>query len=121
MAYQPALQAQRALVKVLLLIASVYRVVLDLKCDSCDADVLRGFKKVLLKAHPDKGGSEEHAKRLNTAKGEWDEAKKSNGRPAEKPNQGDSNEIIPGGEVQHGACHVAVQVFQNQSGLRWYA
>ena len=69
MATHPALQARRALVKLILVIASVYRVVLDLNCESCDGDVLKAFKKVLLKAHPDKGGSEEHAKQLNTAKG----------------------------------------------------
>ena len=96
MATHPALQARRALVKLILVIASVYRVVLDLNRESCDGDVLKAFKKVLLKAHPDKGGSEEHAKQLNTAKGNWDEARKPNGRPAEKPDPRDSNEIIPG-------------------------
>ena len=65
MVVSPAMQARRALVKLLLVIASVYTVVVNLRRDSPDADVERAFKKVFLKAHPDKGGSEEHAKQLN--------------------------------------------------------
>ena len=67
MATHPALQARRALVKLIFVIASVYRVVLDLNRDSCDGVVLKAFKKVLLKAHPGKGGSEEHAKQRTTS------------------------------------------------------
>ena len=55
MTVSPALQARRALVKLLLTLASLYSVVVDLHRDSCDADVSKQFKKVFLKAHPDKG------------------------------------------------------------------
>ena len=78
-----AVQARRSLVKLLLALASVYSVVVDLNRDSCDSDVQKGFKKVFLKAHPDKGGSEQHAKQLNEAKDSWDKAKKAPHRPKE--------------------------------------
>ena len=45
----PALQARRALVKLLLALAAVYSVAVDLARDSCDSDVSKGFKKVFLK------------------------------------------------------------------------
>ena len=78
-----AIQARRALVKLLLALASVYSVVVDLNRDSCDSDVQKGFKKVFLKAYLDKGGSEQHAKQLNEAKDLWDKAKKAPHRPKE--------------------------------------
>ena len=84
MTVSPALQARRALVKLLLTLASLYSVVVDLHRDSCDADVSKQFKKVFLKAHPDKGGTEEHAKQLNAAKDKWEQAKKKCGEGSQK-------------------------------------
>ena len=50
--------AKRTLVKLLLVFASVYSVVLEgFSREAPDNEVLKAFKKVLLKAHPDKGGS----------------------------------------------------------------
>ena len=88
MAVSAALQARRALVKLLITLASLYTVAVNLRRDSPDADVDRAFKKVFLKAHPDKGGSEEHSKQLNNAKEAWDKAKRKTGRPKES---GDDN------------------------------
>ncbi len=87
---QDALQARRVLIKLLLALSAVYGVVLGLWRDSCDADVNKGFKKAFLKAHPDKGGSEQHAKELNEAKERWEKAKKPNGRPMETRSDNDS-------------------------------
>ena len=83
MAVSAALQARRALVKLLIALASVYSVVVNLRRDSPDVDVDRAFKKVFLKAHPDKGDSTEHAKQLNAARETWDKAKRKSGRPKE--------------------------------------
>ena len=48
--------------------------------DSLDADIKKTFRRVILKVHPDKGGSEAATKRLNEAWSAWqDEAKKSQG------------------------------------------
>ena len=68
MTTSPALEARRALVKLLLTLAAVYHAVLDLRRDSCDNDVNKAFKKLIVKVHPDKGGSAEDTKRLNAAK-----------------------------------------------------
>ena len=82
-----AVQARRALVKLLLTLAAAYSVVVRLHRDSQDSEVIAAFRKVLRKAHPDKGGTDEHAKQLNAAKERWDQAKKPRGRPrrAEQP------------------------------------
>ena len=76
--------ARRALVKVLLSLASVYAVLLSVTRDSNDADVLAGYKKLIRKVHPDKGGRTEDAQRLQSAKDAWDATKqgaKQSGRP----------------------------------------
>ena len=75
--------ARRALVKVLLSLASVYAVLLSVTRDSNDADVLAGYKKLIRKVHPDKGGRKEECQRLQSAKDAWDVAKqaKQSGRP----------------------------------------
>ncbi|CAK0863379.1 unnamed protein product [Prorocentrum cordatum] len=82
-----AVQARRALVKLLVTAAAAYSVVVRLHRDSQDSEVIAAFRKVLRKAHPDKGGADEHAKQLNAAKERWDQAKKPRGRPkrAEQP------------------------------------
>ena len=65
MPVSPAQAAKRALVKVLLRIARLYQVVLQLTRDSTDEVVKSSFKKVMLKAHPDKnGGRRDHAQEL---------------------------------------------------------
>ena len=79
------------MVKLLLTIASVYTVIVNLRRDSPDADVERAFKKVFLKAHPDKGGSNEHAKQLNVAKEAWEKARRSAGRPTREDAGGNAH------------------------------
>ena len=82
MATSPALQKRRALVELILTLAALYRAVVIVNRDSCDSDVNKAVKKLLLKVHPDKGGSENDTKKLNAAKEKWDKAKKSKGRPS---------------------------------------
>ena len=69
--------ARRALVKVLLSLASVYAVLLSITRESNDADVLAGFKKLIRKVHPDKSGKKEDCQRLQSAKDAWDVAKRA--------------------------------------------
>ena len=53
--------AKRALVVLLLAFARVYHLDLKLNRDSADTDVKKGFRRVIVKAHPDKpGGSGLH-------------------------------------------------------------
>ena len=48
--------AKRELVKLLRELAAKYRVSFSLTRESSNKDVTQAFKKVSLKAHPDKGG-----------------------------------------------------------------
>ena len=48
--------AKRALVKVLLTLAALYCLHVEVNRESGDQEVLKAFRRVALKAHPDKGG-----------------------------------------------------------------
>ena len=67
MPVSPAQRAKRALVQLLHSLALLYRLSLALTSDAADAAVLRAFRKVALKAHPDKGGSTQHTTELLAA------------------------------------------------------
>ena len=67
--------ATRALVAVLLLLARSYNLLLDVNRDSSAEQLLKAYRKVLLKAHPDKGGKQELAQKLQAAKENWDKAR----------------------------------------------
>ena len=77
-------QAKRALVAALKSVARTYGVRVDLTGDSPDAAVRSAYRRVFLRAHPDKGGSVDDAQRLSGAKGAWEEAQRAStgGRPA---------------------------------------
>ena len=59
-----AVSARRALVRVLLCLALVYNVKLVLTRDSVDEEVSAAYRKVVKKAHPDKGGTTADAQRV---------------------------------------------------------
>ena len=69
--------AKRFLVNLLLTFSRHYEVQLTISRESDDKDVARAFKKMILKAHPDKGGRDGDAQKLNTAREAWDNAKKT--------------------------------------------
>lgn len=69
------LLAKRSLVRVLISLATVYHIGLNITRDSSDIDVTRAYRRVVLKAHPDKGGTVAHAQQLQEAKEAWDKAK----------------------------------------------
>ena len=52
---------------------------MDINRDSPAERLLKAYKKVLLKTHPDKGGRKEHMQKLQAAKEEWDRVRKSAG------------------------------------------
>ncbi len=64
-------KAKRAFVTLLLSLARAYRVVVEVNRDSEDAVVHTAYRKVLLKVHPDKGGTDADAQRLQRAREEW--------------------------------------------------
>ena len=62
----PAARFKRALATLLLELARVYGLKMSLNRDSADDVVKKNFRKIMLRARPDKaGGSEATAKRLN--------------------------------------------------------
>ena len=67
--------ATRALVSVLLVLARSYLVVLDVSRESSTEQVLKAYRRVLLKVHPDKGGKKADAQRLQEVKETWDKAR----------------------------------------------
>ena len=67
---------KRALVSLLLELAHAYSLTLRLNRDSDEDEIKRGFRKVILRAHPDKqGGSEASTKRLTVAWEKWNQAR----------------------------------------------
>ena len=75
--------ARRLLVAAVKSVARAYRVSVDLTNTPPDAAVRSAYRRVYLRAHPDKeGGSVEHAQRLSGAKTAWEEAQRAaRGRP----------------------------------------
>ena len=85
--------AKRAFVKVLLVLAATYGFSLHINRDSGDDAVSAAYRRVMKRVHPDKGGAVADAQRLQTAKEEWDGAKRGSAggrRPREAPSQPDT-------------------------------
>ena len=70
-------QAKRSFVTVLLTIAAIYSVRLTITRESSDEDCTKAFKRVSLKAHPNKGGLLAHSQALNAANETWDKARRN--------------------------------------------
>ena len=64
MASSRFLVATRAFVKVLLALARTYELALQVNRESSAEQLVKAYKKVLLKAHPDKGGRKEDVQKL---------------------------------------------------------
>ena len=77
--------AKRAFVRVLLALASAYLLSITVNRDSSDASVRAAYRRVLLKVHPDKGGSNDDMRRLNHARDEWENARSQKGQGGRKP------------------------------------
>ena len=68
------LRAKRAFVSILLRLASFYGVALELDREAADDRVLKAYRRVVVKAHPDKGGHKTKFQSLQAAKETWDSA-----------------------------------------------
>ena len=77
--------ATHAFVAVLLSLARAYQLAVDVNRDSSREQLLKAYKKVLLKVHPDKGGRKEDAQKLQTAREKWNAAQKSSAPKAGRP------------------------------------
>ena len=93
--------AKRLFVKLLLAFASQYAVVLDLNRDSPDAEVLRAFRRIAKKVHPDKGGRKEDAQAQNDAKDHWEQLSRKGQKAFEQEGDTeDSNKAHRGAKVR---------------------
>ena len=82
--------ATRAFVVVLLALARSYNLVLSVGRDSSQDALLKAYRKVLLKVHPDKGGNKADVQTLQSTKEIWDSARKGTskaGRPEQQAQQ----------------------------------
>ena len=59
--------AKRALVALIRALVTTYGCNIHVTRDSSDAELTKAYRKLSLKVHPDRGGDEEHQKRLNNA------------------------------------------------------
>ena len=84
--------ATRAVVNVLLALARAYELVLNVNRDSPRECLVKAYKKLLLKAHPDKGGRKEDVQKLQKAQEDWERSLKGcapkGGRPLAKAADG---------------------------------
>ena len=69
-----ALAAKRSPVKLILSLAAAYLVKVEINRDSEPAAVEKAYKRIILKAHPDKGGKEGDFVKLHRAKEDWSKA-----------------------------------------------
>ena len=77
--------ATRAFVVVLLSLARRYELFLVVNRESSVEQVIKAYRKVLLKAHPDKGGRTQDAQTLQAAKETWDKTRKGSTRQGGRP------------------------------------
>ena len=84
--------ATRAFVAVLFLLARSCEIALEVNRDSSPERLVKAYKKLLLKVHPDKGGKKEDTQNLQAAKEEWERARKGSpgkgGRPSASAGEG---------------------------------
>ena len=69
-------QLKRAFIKLIIALALSYTVSIVVNQDSSDTQVLTAFRRVVKRAHPDKGGSTEKVQQLNAAKDAWENSKR---------------------------------------------
>ena len=109
----PLQAAKRAFVSVLLFVARYYGLALPVTRDTTDDALLSAFKKVALKAHPDKGGSHDHAQRLNDARSKWLEARAASKPSAQDPKH--QGPTTPTASSDDGLATLAAKGFRIQS------
>ena len=124
-----AVRAQRAFVSALLAMAKKYGVGLEVRRESLPPDVLKAYRQVAKRAHPDKGGHKADFQRLQAAKEEWERAQSPQPRAqTQRGAAGGGSAIVPatalwsekgqpGHRVQSGA--VILTYFGEWSLRRW--
>ena len=87
--------AKRAFVTVILALAAVYGLVAAITRESDDVAVHAAYRRVVKRAHPDKGGSAESAQKLQAAREAWLNAQKENKEPRQNAEPGGRQRATP--------------------------
>jgi hypothetical protein len=103
--------AKRAFVKVLLELAALYGIAAVVNRDSPAKLLESAFKRVSLKAHPDKGGKRAHFQKLQAARENWQKAQPSSGTGS---SSGQAASSSAGRPQQDLACSRGTQKAANQ-------
>ena len=110
--------ATRAFVVVLLALARRYELLLQVNRDSPAEQLVKSYRKLLLKVHPDKGGRKEDVQKLQAAKEEWEKARQTSSGKAGRPSaQGDGASLVTKGQRKEYRVHASV-VLLTYHGLR---
>ena len=72
---RPLQEAKRAFVTVLLFLCQQYGLKTGFNRSSADAELEKAYRRVILKAHPDKGGSKVDFDKVHSAREDWRSAK----------------------------------------------
>ena len=97
--------AKRALVTLLFAFAHQYEVKLVISRESSDSDVVKAFRKVALKAHPDKGGRHGDAAKLNATREAWENAEKHSGAEVPPSSRGSARVVFVPFYILLCPCH----------------
>ena len=87
MPLSPLESAKRAFVSLLLRLGRSHGVPLQISRQSPDPDLLKAYRRISKKVHPDRGGSLAESQNLNASKDAWEEARQKSkcpGRPAQE-------------------------------------
>ena len=98
--------AKRAFVRVLLALAAACGAHLSVHRDSDDTALLKAYKCMIRKVHPDKGGRTKDAQKLQSAKENWEKAKRDE-RPVGRPKKNAQPERFSA-HLGGGACPLSV-------------
>ena len=85
MPVSPLQAAKRALVTLLLALAAAYNIAIAINRESEDEAIKKAFRRVILKAHPDKGGTASDFRSLNDAREAWTAAAAAQSMPPTMP------------------------------------
>ena len=87
MPLSPLESAKRAFFSLLLRLGRSHGVPLQISRQSPDPDLLKAYRRISKKVHPDRGGSLAESQNLNASKDAWEEARQKSkcpGRPAQE-------------------------------------
>jgi hypothetical protein len=108
-------RAKRALVSLLLRLASAYGVALDVRRESDEKAILQAYRRIAKKVHPDKGGTKKSFQALQAAKEAWDSARVER-RPSGNPQLAENKLVLSSASSADGYRVRATAVLLTYSG-----